>query len=506
MVKPMAQPKPRALLSVTDKTGLAALADALGRHGYELIASGGTARALREAGYEVLDVSEVTGQPEILGGRVKTLHPAIAAGVLAPSHADLEGTGFAGIDVVVVNLYDFEGALAGEGDEAELVESVDIGGPTLLRAAAKNFERVTVLSDPSTYTEFVRELDAGGGTPRREFRRRMAAAVFGRTSTYDAAIAGGLFGEESPAARENALRYGENPHQTAHWSVTGGGLEEMGLTLHGGAALSYNNILDLVAVVKLMLDLPANGCAVVKHTNPCGVGVGTTAEAALERALAGDPVSAFGGIVGLRQGVEANSAAVLKKKFLEVLVAPSYTDEAAAILATKKKLRWLSVDLERFAAASRGNERRWGKLRLWQDEDAGFPELEAWRHAAGPAPSQETIDACHLAWRVAKHVKSNAIVIGDEHGTLGIGAGQMSRVDSGHLAVRKARDAGHELRGACAASDGFFPFADGLEALAAAGIKAVIQPGGSIRDEEVVAAADRLGVTLCLTGVRHFRH
>jgi phosphoribosylaminoimidazolecarboxamide formyltransferase/IMP cyclohydrolase len=337
----------------------------------------------------------------------------------------------------------------------------------------------------------------------------MAARVFERTTRYDGGIAAGLFGPGASAADVQAhpLRYGENPHQSASWSVVGGGgLDALGLARHGGTELSYNNLLDLVSVVKLMLDLPGDGCAVVKHTNPCGVGIGRTARAALERALAGDPVSAFGGIVGFRQPVDEAAASVLKKKFLEVVVAPAYDAAAREILATKPKLRWLSVDLDRFRSATEGNERRWGKLQLIQGEDAGFPELSVWRHAAGPAPSESSIEACRLAWRVCKHVKSNAIVLADTRGTLGIGAGQMSRVDSCHLAVRKARAQQHDLRGACAASDGFFPFPDGLEVLAEAGVAAVIQPGGSIRDEEVAAAAERLGVSLALTGVRHFRH
>jgi phosphoribosylaminoimidazolecarboxamide formyltransferase/IMP cyclohydrolase len=255
-----------------------------------------------------------------------------------------------------------------------------------------------------------------------------------------------------------------------------------------------------------VLDLPPGGCAVLKHTNPCGVGLGRAAEVALERALAGDPVSAFGGIVGFTHPVDLATAEHLKKRFLEVVVAPAFTDEAAAVLATRKKLRWIEVDFDAFASATAGAVRQWGRLRLVQTEDAGFPELKSWNHVAGPAPSEEQVVGCQLAWRVAKHVKSNAIVVGDARGTLGIGAGQMSRVDSCHLAVRKARDQGFDLEGSMAASDGFFPFPDGLQVLAGAGVKAVVQPGGSIRDDEVAAAAEELGVTLCLTGVRHFRH
>jgi len=501
----------RALLSVTDKIGLDRLAHSLDQHGYQLLASGGTAARLREWGHEVVDVADVTGQAEILGGRVKTIHPAIAAAILAPTPADLEGTGFDPIDVVVVNLYDFAGAIRAGADESGLVESIDIGGPTLLRAAAKNFERVSVLSSPAQYDDFVAALDRPGEGIPRELRRRWAGEVFVHTSRYDAAIAGGLFEEHptpAPAARRTPLRYGENPHQGAWWSVTGegDGLAALGLTQHGGKELSYNNLLDAVSALKLAGDLPEDACAILKHTNPCGVGRGGTGAAAVARALECDPVSAFGGIVAFRRPVDTATAEDLRTRFLEVVLAPHFEPGARGILAQKKNLRWLSVDFDRFAGRTRGNVRQWGDLQLAQEEDEGFPELERWQLAAGPTPDEATTAACELAWRVSKHVKSNAIVLADATGTLGIGAGQMSRVDSSALAVRKAADQGLDLAGCAAASDGFFPFADGLERLAESGVRAVVQPGGSIRDEEVVAAADRLGVTLFLTGVRHFRH
>jgi len=497
----------RAILSVTDKTGLIEVARVLLRHGRELLASGGTAAALREAGIEVTEVAEVTGQEEILHGRVKTLHPAIAAGILAPTEEDLKGTGFLPIDTVVVNLYDFSGALESGADEAGLVESVDIGGPTLLRAAAKNFQRVTVLSDPRFYEAFIEELDANGGATTRSFRRTMAAETIQRCSDYDRLIASRLFEEEGVPLAAHGLRYGENPHQRAWWRVDGGGdLDALGLQLHGGKALSYNNLVDLVAALKLAMDLPGNGCAVLKHTNPCGVGVGASSAEALQRALKGDPVSAFGGIVALRQPVDAEAAEILAGMFLEVVAAPSFDEAAAGRLSRKKKLRWLSYDGAAFVEATRGGERRWGRLVLSQDEDEGFPELEAFQLMAGPTPDEKQLEAGRLAWIVAKHVKSNAVVLGDAEGSLGIGAGQMSRVDSCHLAVRKAHDAGLSLEGSVAASDGFFPFADGLEVLAEAGARLVIQPGGSIRDGEVIEAAERLGVSLLHTGTRHFRH
>lgn len=498
----MNQRRRRAVFSVTDKTGLPALGRSLADKGFELLGSGGTAKCLREAGLEVLDVASVTGQAEILSGRVKTLHPAIHAGILAPTVEDLDGTGFQAIDVVVVNLYDFAGTLARTDDEAERVENIDIGGPSLLRAAAKNFARTTVLCAPDQYEEFLAELDQGDGDTTLEFRRRCAGRVFAETASYDDLIARELF-----AAAGHELRYGENPHQDATWRVVGGGgLEELGLRLNGGKALSYNNLLDVVGTMKLSLDLPDDGCAIIKHTNPCGVGTGPTPYAALENALACDPVSAFGGIVAFGREVDEETAEMLAGRFLEVVLAPSYSAAAREKLATRKNLRWLDTDRARFGQATRGNSRRWGRLELVQGEDDGFDELSSFQLVAGPQPDDATLAAAELAWRVSKHVKSNAIVLAGPQATLGIGAGQMSRVDSCRLAIEKARAADRELTGCAAASDGFFPFPDGVEVLAAAGVRCVLQPGGSIRDEEVGEAADRLGVSMLLTGRRHFRH
>lgn len=497
----MSERRRRVVLSVTDKRGLVEFARALAARGFELLGSGGTATALRDAGLVVIDISEVTGQPEILGGRVKTLHPAIHAGILAPKVEDLEGTGFAAVDLVVVNLYDLAGTLARTDEEAERVENIDIGGPSLLRAAAKNFARTTVLCDPSQYDAYLEEFDAHDGVPSHAFRRACAGRVFDVCANYDELIAQELFGVG------HSLRYGENPHQSATWSVRGGGgLEELGLRLNGGKELSYNNLLDVVGTLKLTLDLPSDACAIIKHTNPCGVGRGSDPAQALGRAFAGDPVSAFGGIVAFGMPIDGATAELLAAHFLEVVLAPGYTEGARRILATKKNLRWLDVDLARFGRATRGNVRRWGKLELRQAEDEGFAELEGHRLVAGPAPDDALIRAGELAWRVSKHVKSNAIVLAGPEAVIGIGAGQMSRVDSSRLAIEKAKLAGHEIEGCAAASDGFFPFADGVETLAAAGVRCVLQPGGSIRDDEVAAAAERLGVSLVLTGVRHFRH
>ena len=491
----------RAVMSVTDKSGLLEFAAALIERGFQLLASGGTARVIADSGLEVQEISEFTGQAEILGGRVKTLHPAIHAGILAERNEDLAGTGFEPIDLVVVNLYDFAGTLERTEDEAERVENIDIGGPTMLRSAAKNFGRTTVLSNPDQYDDYLAEFDARGGQPSPGFRRACAGRVFSTTAHYDGLISAELF------ATGEGLRYGENPHQPATWSIAGGGgLAELGLTLNGGKALSYNNLLDVVGTLKLAADLPDDACAVIKHTNPCGVGRGKSPSQALENALACDPVSAFGGIVAFGSPVDDATAESLAGRFLEVVLAPGFSEGARIALSKKKNLRWLDVDFQVFADATRGNERRFGKFILRQAEDEGFPELAAPKLVAGPTPGEATLAAADLVWRVAKHVKSNAIVLGTHDRTLGIGAGQMSRVDSSRIAIEKAGIAGLDLEGCTAASDGFFPFPDGLETLASAGIGCVIQPGGSIRDDEVAAAAERLGVSLLLTGVRHFRH
>jgi len=503
----------RALLSVTDKTGLAAVARALQAHGYELIASGGTATRLREEGFAVTGVDELTGYPAIFGGRVKTLHPAVHGGILGPDAAAFAETaelGIGPIDVVVVNLYRFEEALGGGADAAQLVEKIDIGGPTLLRAAAKNHGRVTVVPDPCHYEELTAELEAGQGATSPAFRRRMAAAAFRRVERYDNAIAGWLESGDEAVDFGVPLRYGENPHQSARLFLPGGGpadnpLAAVGLVQHGGKELSYNNIVDLVAGVKLVADFDEPCCGVLKHTNPCGFALGKGAPA-LERALACDPVSAFGGVFVFNAEVDAAAAEILAGRFLEIVAAPSFAADALARLTKKKNVRVLGVDMPRFLAATRGRVRAWGGLELRQDEDEGFPELQDFRLAAGPQPDAATRRSLEMVWKVAKHGKSNAIVLGDGEGTLGLGFGQMSRVDSTEIAIMKAGQQDLQLDGAVAGSDGFFPFPDGIERLAAAGIRAVIAPGGSIRDDEVAAAAERLGVTLLLTGRRHFAH
>ncbi|MBD3221111.1 bifunctional phosphoribosylaminoimidazolecarboxamide formyltransferase/IMP cyclohydrolase [bacterium] len=500
----------RALLSVSDKGQLEDVAALLESYDYELIASGGTARFLREHGFACREVSELTGFPEIFGGRVKTLHPVIHGGILAPdledfAASDVAELALAPIDVVVVNLYPFEQTLAGGGDEAELVEQIDIGGPAMLRAAAKNFQRVTLLSSPDQYEEFLHECRRHDGVPSRGFRRRCAAAGFARMAAYNQAIATWFAGGTGEAVSRAPLRYGENPHQAATLEITGGDLASVGLAQLGGKELSYNNLVDLIAAVKLVQDVDGPACAIIKHTNPCGLGLGAPREA-LERALLCDPVSAFGGIFAFNDEVDLATAEQLAGRFLEVVVAPSYADAARQRLGRKKNLRVLTCDMEAFARSTRGRARTWGRVTLRQDEDEGFPELDGWNVVAGGEPSAAVATDLRFAWTACKHGKSNAIVLARDGATLGCGFGQMSRVDSVKLAIRKAGEQGLDLAGSVAASDGFFPFPDGIEALAAAGVQAVIAPGGSIRDDEVAAAAGELGITLVLTGRRHFNH
>ena len=498
----------RALLSVTDKTRLAEIGRILHGYDYELIASGGTAGHLRDNDVPVIEVSELTGYPEIFGGRVKTLHPVIHGGILGPTEASFAETaelGIGPIDLVVVNLYQFQEAVAAGAGEAETVEKIDIGGPTLLRSAAKNFGRVTVISDPRFYNELIAELEQGKGSTSLEFRRRMAGETFRLAADYNDAIASWFAGQG-----DIPLRYGENPHQSATLKIPAPpsgepALAGIGLTQHGGKELSYNNIVDLVAAVKLVGDFDQPCCGILKHTNPCGFGLGE-GTTGLERALKCDPVSAFGGVFAFNECVDEETAGILAKRFLEIIVAPEFSPEALARLTKKKNVRVLTVDISRFLAGTRNRSRAWGDLVLTQVEDDGFPELDEWNVVAGDEPDAATRTALEMVWKVCKHGKSNAIVLGDMNSTLGMGFGQMSRVDSTELAVMKAGNQDLELKDCVVASDGFFPFPDGIEKLAAAGARAVIAPGGSIRDDEVAEAARKLGLTLILTNRRHFNH
>jgi phosphoribosylaminoimidazolecarboxamide formyltransferase/IMP cyclohydrolase len=511
----------RALLSVTDKSGLAELGRALAAHGVELVASGGTAAALRAAGCAVRDVEQLTRFPEMLGGRVKTLHPAVHAGILADRgdaahRADLEKHDLPAIDLLVVNFYDFATASAA----AELpIEAIDIGGPTLARAGAKNHTWVTVLSAPTEYPSFLEALEADGVD--LAWRRAAAARTFARVAEYDRAIAERFAAATSGAVPENErlwpeiwtrprvrlpieLRYGENPHQAAAvyrddpaWGL--GKMQQL-----SGVELSFNNLLDTDAALALVYDLgdePA--CAIIKHNNPCGVARGGSAAEAFRAALACDPQSAFGGIAAFNVPLDAAAASAIGDLFLEVLCAPAVRPEARDVLRAKKRLRILEVPR---ATHPHLDERLLRGLLLVQEPDTGWPDLEAFEVVTRRTPSAaERADLAFLM-RVCKHVRSNAIVVGRAGRTLGIGAGQMSRVDSCELAVRKAAAAGLDLTGSAAASDAFFPFPDGIEKLAAAGVRAIVQPGGSKRDLEVIAAADRLDVAMVTSGRRHFRH
>lgn len=513
----------RALLSVSDKTGIGELAGALARAGCEILSTGGTAAALREAGVGVVDVAEHTGAPEILGGRVKTLHPKIHGGLLgrrgdAGHAAEMEAHGIGGIDLLCVSLYPFEATVAEGADEAACIENIDIGGPAMIRSAAKNHEGVAVLVDPADYAGVIGELEAGGevswGT-----RRRLAAKAFARTAAYDAAVAAwfrargeGGFGPwfGVGGARVAELRYGENPHQRAALYATGpGGIA--GARQLQGKELSYNNLNDADAAWALVSEIGEPACAIIKHANPSGAARAADLAGAYRLALRCDPVSAFGGIVAFNRPLDAEAAREVAKLFVEVVVAPEVTEEARAALRAKRNVRVLEAGSP---AAAGGEEVRMvsGGF-LAQSRDGAAVGADDLRTVTKRGPDAREVADLLFAFRVCKHVKSNAIVYARDGATVGIGAGQMSRVDSARLAAGKAgaaaREAGLErplTEGSVVASDAFFPFADGLLAAVEAGATAVAQPGGSVRDEEVIAAADERGIAMVFTGTRHFRH
>lgn len=509
--------KRRALVSVSDKRGVAAFARKLSGMGFEIISTGGTARALEEARVPVVQVSEITGAPEMLDGRVKTLHPKIHGGILAdlenPDHVtQLVDHDIGPIDLVCINLYPFERTVAGNPSEKEAIEQIDVGGPAMLRAAAKNFKSVTVVPSPVFYNEVLSELE-NEGQVTEETRRRLALAAFRRTADYDVAISDWLGSPEEDFLTErrsvhyekvSSLRYGENPHQEAAYYAEEG--EEhllSGVEKLQGKEISFNNLYDLDAARTLLADLtdletPA-AAVIVKHANPCGAALGDSVADAYRKALASDPLSAFGGIVALSGGVDEELAAEISAVFTEVLVAPSFTPEARDILAARPNTRVLQAGPIVRPALSTKNVT--GGVLLQQadavEDDSGYKVVTE------KSPSPEQMDDLLFAWRVARTVRSNAIVLVKDGATVGVGAGQMSRVDSSEIAVKKA---GERVRGAAAASDAFFPFADGVEALAGAGVEAVIQPGGSVRDEEAVEAANKRGVAMVFTGRRHFNH
>jgi phosphoribosylaminoimidazolecarboxamide formyltransferase/IMP cyclohydrolase len=512
----------RALLSVSDKTGLVPLAQTLAAAGVELISTGGTAKALRQAGLTVTDLSSYTGFPEMLDGRVKTLHPKVHGGLLfirgnQDHEAAVRQHAIEPIDLVVVNLYPFEQTIGRPGVQLpEAIENIDIGGPSMLRSAAKNHESVTVVVDPADYRE-VAEQVAGTGQTTLELRRRLAAKIFARTAGYDSAIAEYLqtaFGEQNRSALPGSLglhaplvqplRYGENPHQSA---ALYGRFREYFDQLHG-KELSYNNILDVTAAAKLIQEFSTDPptLAILKHTNPCGVGQGPTLAQAWSHAFATDKQAPFGGIIAVNRELDEKVAEAIAEIFSEVIVAPSFSEPALSILRKKKNLRLLKV-LPGQSIVGAWEVRGVGAGSfLLQQADTVSTTPGQWKVVTRRAPTQMQQQALFFGWRVVKHVKSNAIVFAAADRTLGIGAGQMSRVDASRIAVWKAGEAGLSLKDSVVCSDAFFPFADGLIAAAEAGASAVIQPGGSVRDAEVIAAADERGIAMVFTGIRHFRH
>ena len=520
----------RALLSVTDKSGLEVLGQALVRHGVELVSTGGTAAALRASGLTVNDVSELTGFPEMLDGRVKTLHPAVHGGLLsvranAVHEAVIAAHGIVPIDLLIVNLYAFEQALASGLPFAGMIENIDIGGPAMIRSAAKNHAGVAVVVDPSDYAALIAEMDASGGATTYAFRRTLAAKAFSRTAAYDAAISGWLAREAGLAAPPYrafggklalTLRYGENPHQAAALYATPATRPGVVSARQvQGKELSYNNIADADAAIELAAELAPMGhaVAIIKHANPCGAAIGDSLAVAYQNALMCDPVSAFGGIVALSARLDAATASEIIKIFTEVVIAPVADEAALKILSAKPGIRVLLTGALPDPRARGDLVRSVAGGLLVQERDARTIEDAGFKTVTKRAPDErETMDL-RIAFTLAKHVKSNAIVYVRGGMAVGIGAGQMSRIDSARSAAWKAAGAAKAAgsdkpltEGSVAASDAFFPFADGLEAIAAAGATAVIQPGGSMRDAEVVAAADRLGLAMVLTGQRHFRH
>ncbi|MBW3569667.1 MAG: bifunctional phosphoribosylaminoimidazolecarboxamide formyltransferase/IMP cyclohydrolase [Gemmatimonadetes bacterium] len=522
---------PRALLSVSDKTGVVELARELHGRGWTLLSTGGTARTLRDAGLAVTEVSEVTGHPEMMEGRVKTLHPAVHAGLLgrrdnAQDVAQMAAHGYEAIDLVAVNLYPFRETVARPGASlAEAIENIDIGGPSMLRSAAKHHASVWVVVDPADYSTVLAAMDSGDEERALTIRRRLAAKVYAHTSEYDGAIAGylsrALEGGEAGGPTEfprsvtvslrkvQDLRYGENPDQPAAFyrdEAASGGLPAL-RQLHG-KELSFINLLDVEGALQAVSAWEGSGlaaCAIVKHTTPCGIAVGADAAEAYQKALSTDPVSAFGCVIAFNVPVSEEAAVLMRPNYVEVIAAPSFADAALRLLAEKKNLRLL--ELPSLAGADDGLD--WKRVRggfvAQRRPSAQFPE-DGWRTVTQRQPSPEEMDDLRFAWRAVAPVKSNAIVLARGGMAVGIGAGQMSRVDSSRIAVMKARDNGFDLAGAALASDAFFPFRDGVDAAAQAGVRAIIQPGGSVRDDEVIAAADEHGIAMVFTGRRLFRH
>ncbi len=524
-------PLRRALLSVFDKAGLVDFARALHQRGVELLSTGGSAHLLRQAGLPVTDVAEVTGFPEMMDGRVKTLHPVVHGGLLGlrdnPDHAAaMQAHGIAPIDLLVVNLYPFQDTVAGGADYATCVENIDIGGPAMIRAAAKNHSYVTVLTDVADYEALLAELTDQNGRTRLAFRKVLAQRAYARTAAYDAAVStwmAAAIGEGTPKHRAFAgvlaqpLRYGENPHQQAAFYTDGSARPGVASARQWqGKDLSYNNINDTDAAYELVAEFGADqsaACAIIKHANPCGVARGGSLLDAYRRAYDCDRTSAFGGIVALNRPLDAATAEEIVQIFTEVVIAPGADDAARAVFARKTNLRLLTTDALPNPSAPGLAFRQVAGGFLVQDRDNGWLAPDALKVVTRRAPDAREMADLLFAWKVAKHVKSNAIVYVKDAATVGIGAGQMSRIDSTRIAVRKSRDMAEALglaapptHGSVVASDAFFPFADGLIAAAEAGATAIIQPGGSMRDADVIAAADAAGLAMVFTGMRHFRH
>ena len=516
----------RALLSVTDKAGLVEFAKVLAGFGVELISTGGTARTLREAGLAVKDISELTGFPEMLDGRVKTLHPRVHGGLLyvrgnQEHEAAVAAQGIAPIDMVVVNLYAFEKTAAQPGVPfGHLIENIDIGGPSMVRSAAKNFEDVAIVTRVVDYPALIEELKSSNGALGRATRWRLARQAFALTAAYDTAIANTLDriaeapAPETPATPDTtglpstlrinlplaqSLRYGENPHQRAALYADGSGLGVAGAPQLQGKELSFNNLVDLDACWELAQEFEEPAVVIVKHTNPCGAATGATILEAYQKALACDPVSAFGGVIGINREVDGAAAEEIAKLFVEAIAAPGFTAEARERFGAKKNLRLIEVH----SVPARPVVKQVSGGMLLQDADTGRVTESELKVVTWRPPTPEELRSLLFAWRVCKHVKSNAIVYARDGQTLGMGAGQMSRVDAARFGAMKAV---LPLQGCVAASDAFFPFPDGLETVVQAGAAAVIQPGGSVKDQDVIAAADRLGIAMVFTGIRHFRH
>ena len=500
----------RAMLSVYDKTGLVDFARPLAGRGVELIASGGTARTLREAGLAVQEVSDVTGSPEILGGRVKTLHPAIHGGILSrrtPNDQEqLGGLGWGKIDMVVVNLYPFERTATNPNASLEeAVEQIDIGGVALLRAAAKNFAHVTVVCDHADYAPVLEEIEAQGEVSP-ETRRRLAVKTFARTAAYDAAIWDYLAGDETLLPERlvlglhklNDLRYGENPHQQAALYAAPGVTGPLGGELLQGKPLSYNNLLDLDAAWRAAVSFERPTIAIIKHLGPCGIASADSLAEAFPSALAGDPVSAFGSVIAANRTFDGETARALGDLFVEAIAAPAFTDAAQEVLSARKGCRLVTMGQ---AAPDEIEVRAIRGGFVAQERDRG--DEAGWKVVTKRAPTEAEMEALRFAWQAVAHVKSNAILLAQGEAAVGIGGGLPSRVDAVRLAVAKA---GERVQSAVMASDAFFPFPDGVEVAAEAGVTAVVQPGGSVRDQQVIEVADRLGLAMCFTGVRHFRH